>query len=106
MRTGMKAISITFSIMLVMVFLTACTEETYPKPKGYPRIDLPAHSYKSFSNETCPFEFEMPEYATISRNRKDSCYVDLFFPESEYYWHISYRNIPESPTSYTLILKV
>lgn len=60
-----------FILFLLAVFFTSCIKDDpiyYPKPKAYPRLYLPEHSYQSFKNNPCPCEFEYPTYATIDRN--------------------------------------
>lgn len=84
-------------VIISLVFI-GCNSmpEAIPRPKGWPRIDLPAHEYKTFSNGTCPFTFEYPKVATIEKQREDSCWADFFFPQFEARWHITYRDVPES----------
>lgn len=36
----------------------------YPKPKGFPRIDIPAHKYLVYDNEA-PFTFEFSKIAEV-----------------------------------------
>lgn len=77
--------------------MTSCEEEKYPRPRGYPKIELPAtHEYKVFSSESCPFTFEYPAHGKLARSVKDSCVFDLRFPEYDFKWHFTYRNIPAS----------
>jgi len=85
--------------LLPMLLLVACVSEErvpIPKPKGWPRMELPAHSYQSFENETCPFTFEFPKMAEIEKSKDDSCWVDIYFPHYECRWHLTYRHIPSS----------
>lgn len=64
----------------VVLLLTACGSEsatTYiPKPKGYPRLDLPAHQYVPLP-PVHPYQFE---YNKIAQLRPDS------FARSEPHW--------------------
>lgn len=73
---------------------------TYPRPKGYSRIDLPAHTYKAYKHPGCPFTFEYPAYAEVLQSsRQDSCSVDLYFPAFDAYWHITDRNYRRDKTN-------
>lgn len=88
----MKRILILFSLSL----LAACGQDPFPRPRGYPRIDLPSHEYKSFKGAACNFTFDCPVYAKVLDDRNDSCLVNLYFPEFNYYWHFTYRRIAGS----------
>ncbi|MCB9234367.1 MAG: hypothetical protein H6581_22125 [Bacteroidia bacterium] len=84
---------------ILILWVTGCKSDPFPRPKGYPRIDLPAHTYQTFDNENCPFTFEYPSFGTINRNLKDSCLTDIYFKPYDFYWHLTYRNIPGSGKS-------
>lgn len=76
-----------FALLLIIGF-TACRPEVYtPKPRGYYNIELPKeHKYKTFAAEGFPYEFEYPEFATVTRDT-------LFFgqkPENPYWIIINY----------------
>lgn len=83
-------------LMLVMVAGCSAPLDESPRPKGWPRIDLPAHTYQEFSNEVCPFTFEFPAIGEVERSKPDSCWMDLYFPDFNCRWHITYRHIPGS----------
>ena len=84
--------SLTSSLLLLFAF--GCESYTpYPRPFGFPRIELPATThYEAFENGSCPFTFEYPDFGEITRDQSDSCWVDIFFPPFNSKWHISYRN--------------
>ncbi len=84
--------------LLMMVLLAGCSSEMdpSPRPKGWPRIDLPAHTYQEFSNDVCPFTFEYPQIGKVEQSRPDSCWMDLYFPDFNCRWHLTYRYIPGS----------
>ena len=84
--------------LILLVGLAGCSDSLppTPRPKGWPRIDLPEHSYQQFSNESCPFTFEYPAIGTIERSKPDSCWMDLYFEPFNCRWHITYRHVPTS----------
>ena len=47
---------------------SACTQTYTPKPKGYPRLALPAHTYAPIG-DTLPYSFEAPTYAHLEPYR-------------------------------------
>jgi gliding motility-associated lipoprotein GldD len=85
------------------LLLSACYNyEPYPRKLGYPRLDVPAEterSYEIFVSESCPFTFSFPSTGTITRNNPDSCWVDIDYPHFGIKWHISYRNTEVSGKS-------
>jgi gliding motility-associated lipoprotein GldD len=99
---GIKISSIWTSIGLATVsmvlVLAACSQpnDPFPRPKGWPRIDLPEHTYQKFENEVCPFTFEYPQIGVIELQKSDSCWMDLYFKEFECRWHVTYRYVPGS----------
>ena len=82
-------------------FITSCEEPiNQPRKYGFPRMELPeGFGYKTFSNESCPFTFDFPDYGEISRDMSDSCWVDINFPGYDLTWHFTYRNTEESNKS-------
>ncbi len=66
--------------------LSSCGEDAVPKPRGYPRLDLPEATYTTWLGN-CPFTAEVPNYAlvlekpgTTVANADTACYMTLRFP--------------------------
>ncbi|MBK7383259.1 MAG: hypothetical protein IPI81_07965 [Flavobacteriales bacterium] len=51
------------SWVLLLLLLTACGDDVVPKPKGWPRIDLPERTYVQWS--AAPFTVEIPVYGRM-----------------------------------------
>lgn len=87
-----------FVALIAMLFVAACSEPAapLPKPTGWPRIDLPQHTYTVVSDSNCPFSFETPAFGTIENRKADSCWMDLYFEPFQCRWHITYRYLPGS----------
>lgn len=86
----------------LLILLASCGEEevSLPKKHGYPRMDIPAQmEYKLIQSQSCPFEFEAPAGAEISRDLSDSCWLDLHFPKYNLTWHISHRDTRQTGLS-------
>ncbi len=70
---------ISLLISVVFLFLLAgCSEEEgdyYPKPRGYMRLDFPERTYEIFNPDSCPYQFEIPEYFSIVD--KSNCNKDI-----------------------------
>ena len=54
--------------IIASIFLTGCTEESIPKPRGYFRIAKPEKSYVAYSDPACPYSFEIPDYAKVVKD--------------------------------------
>lgn len=87
-----------FATAIMVLILEACSQanDPFPRPKGWPRIDLPEHAYQKFENQVCPFTFEYPQIGQIERQKADSCWMDLYFKDFECRWHVTYRYVPGS----------
>ena len=69
-----------------LLLLSSCTDDPIPKPRGYPRLDLPEQTYSSWSG-ACPFVVEVPPYAlmldkpgTTPAIADTACYLTMRFP--------------------------
>lgn len=86
-----------YLLMGLTIWLTACGSDSspdyVPKPKGYPRIDLPAHQYQPLPS-VHPYQFE---YNRIARILPDT------FARSEPHW--IFINYPKFQASVQLTYK-
>ena len=84
-------------LILCLIFTSACNENPFPRPKGYPRVILPAQkSYTTFKSDKCDFSFDYPEFGKVIREGADSCLADLSFDPYGLKWHLTYRNLAGS----------
>ncbi len=92
-KTGTVPVIVFF---ILTTFLSACNQEYSPKPKGFFRITLPKKEYQHFSPADCPFEFEMPVYATTSRDSSrlaEPCFMDVNFPAFNATIYLTYKPV-------------
>ena len=75
-----------FILIGLILLLAACNSSYTPRPRGYYKIDLPAHSYQVFDQQGYPYRFEYPAYAAIV---KDSSFFDEQ-PENPYWLNIDF----------------
>ena len=73
-------------LVVFAFFLASCGDDPVPKPRGYPRLDLPVQTYSTWSG-TCPFTAEVPPYAlmlekpgTTAAIADTACYLTMRFP--------------------------
>lgn len=89
-----------FFLVFCGVCLIACNSAYTPKPRGYFRIQFPAHQYQSFNTPGFPYSFEYPVYARIIRDtsffeaRPENPYwINIDFPQFNARIYISYKQI-------------
>jgi len=69
------SISIGIIFLLMLVSCESEAEDYYPKPRGYMRLDFPERFYEIFNPDSCPYQFEIPEYFSIVD--KANCNKDI-----------------------------
>lgn len=79
-------------IPVTVILCISCKDEYIPKPKGYFRIDLPEKAYASYS-DVCPFSFEYSVNSMIIYAKKDSCWVNLYYPQFDAMIYLTYKQV-------------
>src|SRR6187431_850135 len=84
------------SIIGLLILVSSCgnEEQTFmPKPKGYNKIDLPAHSYDTLTGDY-PYSFEYSSLAKIMPDTSKSAepyWIDIYYPEFKANIQITYK---------------
>lgn len=88
-------------LWLVALLTTSCSSDTVPKPRGYPRLDLPDTAFTAYTG-LCPFAADIPAYAValdkpgLTQAIADTtCYTTLRFPGQRGSVFMTYRRIAE-----------
>jgi gliding motility-associated lipoprotein GldD len=89
--------------------VVACSSEAEftPKPKGYNRIDLPAHAYRELAPGH-PYTFEYSKYAKVLR---DSSYLaqpdwlNVYYPQLHANVQITYTNVVRDRKLYNKMME-
>ena len=95
---------------LTVLTLAACRPETYvPRPRGYFKIDLPAHKYQYFEGKGFPYSFEFPAYGNIVRDTtplglKNPYWINIDFPSLGGRLYLTYKQI-EGEGSFARLLE-
>jgi gliding motility-associated lipoprotein GldD len=74
---------------------SSCRKHYTPKPRGYSRIDVPAHAYVQYKS-SCPFTFEYPVYAVIRRDSSknaEPCWMNIEYPSFKAKIYLSYKTV-------------
>ena len=77
-------------IIVALLILISCKEETLPKPKAYLRLAYTNANYEQMRNE-CPYHFEYSTIAKISAN--DKCWMNIEYPGLRATLNITYRAV-------------
>ncbi len=89
------------ALLLAPLLLMACGDEPVPKPKGWPRLDLPPQAYSGWQQEGAPFTAELPTYARMAERNAEGAarWYDLRFAGQRATMHLTYSpvqgNLPQ-----------
>ncbi len=90
-----------FLLLLAGLLLVGCTSDSVPKPRGYPRLDLPSISYRPWTG-ACPFTAETPAYANMIERSRDGvlpsdtvCWTSMRFDQQRATVFMTYRRIAD-----------
>ncbi|MFT6147528.1 MAG: gliding motility-associated lipoprotein GldD [Saprospiraceae bacterium] len=95
----------------IILIVAACGNEDYtPKPRIYPKAELPIKAYKAFDTEFCSFTFQQPEATEIKRKKEffgnptvNSCWFDLYYPTLNGSIHFTYYPITKEKPLYEFV---
>jgi gliding motility-associated lipoprotein GldD len=98
------------AILILLAF--SCTNEYYPKPTGYYRIDLPEKKYMVFDS-AFPYTFEIPVYSEVTPDTDpmaEKYWINIEFPQFKGKLHLSYKKINGNLNDYledtrTMVMK-
>ena len=91
-------------LCLVSCVLPSCHGDYAPKRKAYPRVIFPERKYELYDPKECPFKFEKPVYAQVSRDttyfgnklRSDQCWLNISFPSLNGVVNLTYKDINDT----------
>ena len=95
-------------LLISIIFLLAvlgCEQNYLPKPKGYNRLDIPAHQYQPLP-DTLPFKFEYSKHARLLDDTtwiSERYWVELYYPRFKGDIHITYKRLKSKETLKELI---
>jgi gliding motility-associated lipoprotein GldD len=77
------------------LFLSSCSNDYQPKPKGYNRLVLPKQEYRSLP-DTLPYQFEYSKYARLMNDTSwisEKHWVEIYYPTLKANIHITYKKV-------------
>lgn len=93
--------------LLAVLVMFSCENDYLPKPKGYNRIDLPAHAFVPVDG-TLPYQFEGSQYATVepdSFNLSEKSWINLNYREMGAKVHLTYLPLGGKDKDLKIVLK-
>jgi gliding motility-associated lipoprotein GldD len=76
---------------------TSCKEDVnVPKPRGYLRMDFTASQFKRFDPPSCPFSFDVPDYAIPVADTNalaEPCWWYLVMPKYNAQLYLTYKPV-------------
>lgn len=82
-----------FIVLVFIITVTSCKEETLPKPKAQLRLEYPAPNYDLIVT-SCPYTFEKSNYAVVKVN--DKCWVNMDYHELNASVNMTYRPVNQN----------
>ncbi|GAA4452983.1 hypothetical protein GCM10023189_17280 [Nibrella saemangeumensis] len=90
-------------VFLLFSVTAACSQKNkdnyVPKPKGYPRIDLPEHAYQTLP-PVHPYQFEFSRYARILPDtfaRSEPHWIFVHYPKYQASVQLTYKPVRNDP---------
>jgi len=93
--------------LLGALALISCESDYLPKPRGYNRIDLPAHAFTAVEGPL-PYQFEGSQYATVeadSFNLSEKSWINLNYREMGAKVHLTYLPLGGKDKDLKIVLK-
>lgn len=90
-------------IGFALLLASACSEPAItPKPRSYPRIDLPEKQYQHYDS-LCPFSFDYPNYAKVLSDpdkNAEPCWLNIEYQRFKATLHLSYKPVQNNIRNY------
>jgi len=90
-----RSVKVGALLFFVTIFITSCTKDYQPKPKGYNRLALPKQEYQ-LSPDSLPYKFEYSQHAHLLRDSSwisERYWVEIYYPELKANVHITYKRL-------------
>lgn len=86
-------IALVFSSMMLF---SSCDEEFTPRPRGFFRLTMPEKKYYQAETFSCPFSFQIPDYAVTvldSAMHSEPCWINVVFEKFNATLYLSYKPV-------------
>lgn len=108
-NNNIKYLSYSIVLTIGILFMGCRPYVPTPKPRGYFRVDFPEKAYQTFSNDSFPFTFDYPKYATITKDsnslddKENPYWLNVYIPNFDATIYLSYKKIDSKQSLETLV---
>ena len=81
----------THIVLLLILFLSSCDENSYPRPRGYVRLEYPMSQYSLYNSNELKMSFNKSDFATIEK--KNDVWINLTYSKMKAKVHLSYFDV-------------
>ena len=86
------------TLILLLLILAGCESAFTPKPKAYPRIELPVAQYIAPNDSTwnCPYFFEASNQSFLTVDRRHmnkNCWYNIYYPKLKATIYLTYTEL-------------
>lgn len=95
-------------LLAAVLFISSCSKDYVPKPKGYNRIDLPEHSYTPLNVRVLPYTFEHSKHAKVLNDTSwisEPDWIDLYYPDFKANVQLTYKRLKNDPAELEGLIK-
>lgn len=91
---GTSTSSLLVGVLVGILFVVSCRNNSYPKPYGYFRVDLPEHTYINVDT-LLPYSFDRSTHAHIAfkSEPQEQYWIDIIYPSLNATIHCSYKEV-------------
>jgi gliding motility-associated lipoprotein GldD len=78
-------------IAIVLLTITSCNIDSYPKPRGQVRLEYPQPEYTYFTQKDSIYYFKYSKHSTISNKGENN--LNIRYPKMDATIHLTYHSI-------------
>lgn len=78
-------------ILLLILFISSCDENTYPRPRGEVRLEYPIAKYSQYNSDELRMSFDKSDFCVIEKMNDN--WINLIYPEMKAKVHLSYFDV-------------
>lgn len=97
---SLRAVLLKLHLIFFLLQIIACNSPYTVRPPGYFRIPLPEKKYQSYNTAAYPYQFDYPDYATVSKDStffgdetENPWWININYPQFNASMYISYKDL-------------
>lgn len=100
LKNCLKILPVLIACVPIIIVVSSCNSVYTQRPRGFFKIDFPAHAYQQFDKAGYPYKFEYPTYANIVQDSaffeeqpENPYWINIDFPQFHGKIYVSYIEI-------------